>query len=98
MRDDQRLDDPNDPRKIIDTYQLNQSRFICSLAVFQNNQYYPVIYDVSTVYSQIITAMTTQTNEDDISVRCSPRRGDYLGREEILLVIPKVDKRKGLFH
>jgi hypothetical protein len=42
-----------------------------------------------------MTAATTQTNDDDISVRCSPQRGDVHGGEEILMVIPKVDKRKG---
>lgn len=90
------FEDLSDPRKIIETYKLNQSQFVCSLAVFPNPQQSPIIYDVSTVYSQIINAITTQINEEDIDVRCSPRRGDCLGGEEILLVIPKVDKRKGL--
>jgi hypothetical protein len=44
-----------------------------------------------------MTAMTTTVNDDDISVRCSPQRGDSQGGEEVLMVIPKVDKRRGTF-
>jgi hypothetical protein len=96
-KDDQRLEDPTDPRRIIETYQLGQSQLLFSIAVFQNNQNLPVIYDVSSVLSHIMTAMTTTVNDDDISVRCSPQRGDSQGGEEVLMVIPKVDKRRGTF-
>jgi hypothetical protein len=89
------MEDPTDPRKIIEIYQLVQSQLLFSIAIFQNNQPLPVIYDVSSVFSHIMIAMTAQGNDDDISVRCSPQRGDVQGGEEILMVIPKVDKRKG---
>ncbi len=91
------MEDPTDPRKIIETYQLAQSQLLCSIAYFKNNQRPPIIYAVSSVFSQIMTAMTTQTNDDEISVRCSPQRGDPQGSDEILMVIPKIDKRKGNF-
>jgi hypothetical protein len=95
-KDEQRLDDPTDPRKLIETYQLGQSQLLFSIAVFPNNQQLPVIYDVSSVFSHIITGTTTTAaNDDDMSIRCSPQRGDWQGEEEILMVIPKVDKRKG---
>jgi hypothetical protein len=80
---------------MIETYQLAQSQLLFSIAVFQNNQQLPVIYDVSSVFSQIMTAIITSTNDDDISVRCSPQRGDQKGGDEILMVIPRVDKRRG---
>jgi hypothetical protein len=40
-------------------------------------------------------ALTTSINDDDISVRCSPQKGDCQGGDEILIVVPKIDKRKG---
>jgi len=42
-----------------------------------------------------MTAVTVSTNDDDISVRCSPQIGDAKGGDEILMVIPRVDKRRG---
>jgi hypothetical protein len=91
------LEDPTDARKLIETYQLRQSQLLFSIAVFQNDGQLPVIYDVSSVFAQIMTGDTTKTNDDDISFRCSPLRGDWRGGEEILMVIPKIDKRKGNF-
>jgi hypothetical protein len=44
-----------------------------------------------------MNAITTRTTDDDISFRCSPLRGDWKGGEEILMVIPKIDKRRGMF-
>ena len=55
-----------------------------------------MIYDVSSVYSQVITATAATSNDDQMSVRCSPQRGDATGGDEILMVIPRVDKRKGI--
>lgn len=55
-----------------------------------------MIYDVSSVYSQVMTATAAANNDDDVSVRCSPQRGDANGGDEILMVIPRVDKRKGI--
>lgn len=96
-KDYQRLDDPTDIRKIIDTYQLTQSQIVCSIAIFQNNQQLPVVYNVSSVFSKMMTAAQAHSNDDDISVRCSPQRGDAHGGDEILMVIPRVDKRRGEF-
>lgn len=41
-------------------------------------------------------AAAAATNDDHVSVRCSPQRGDANGGDEILMVIPRVDKRKGI--
>ena len=92
----QGFEDLTDCRRTIDKYQLTQSQFVCSIAVFPHPQQLPIIYAVSTVYSETIIAMTTQVNEDDVNIRCAPRRGSCLGREEVLLVIPKFDRRRGL--
>ena len=89
------MEDPGDPKKIIETYHLNQSQLLCSIAAFQNHQQIPIIYNVSSVFSHVMTAINTQANDDEMSVRCIPQRGDAQGGEEILMVIPKVDKRKG---
>lgn len=82
---------------MIDTYQLTHSQIICSIATLQNNQQSPVIYNVSSVFSKVMAAAQVQNNDDDISVRCSPQRGDAHGGDEILMVIPRVDKRRGEF-
>ncbi len=74
---------------------MAQSQLLFSIATFQNNTQEPVIYDVSSVYSWVMTGTTTATNDDDMSFRCSPRRGDCRGGDEILMVIPRIDKRRG---
>jgi len=89
------VEDPTDPKKLIETYQLGQSQLLFSIAIFQNNQQSPVIYDVSSVFSHVMTAMNTSANDDDMSIRCSPQRGDWQGGDEVLMVLPKIDKRKG---
>ncbi len=74
---------------------MAQSQLLFSIATFQNNTREPIIYDISSVYSREMTGITTTTNDDDFSFRCSPRRGDWRGGDEILMVIPKIDKRRG---
>lgn len=96
-RDIQRLNDPTDARRMIELYQLGKSQLVFSLAeVIYDNQY-PVIYAATSIYSEIMTAIpsTSSTNEDDLTVRCVPQRGYWQGEEEILMVVPKLDKRKG---
>jgi hypothetical protein len=45
-----------------------------------------------------MAASTSSQNDDEVSFRCSPQYGDWKGGEEILMVIPRVDKRRGNFH
>ena len=86
--------DWSDARKIIDWYQLGQSQLLFSLADFGDNPQMPVIYGHSSVYSNVMTAFTGSLFEDESPVRYAPRTGSTDGGDEILLVIPKIDKRK----
>jgi hypothetical protein len=38
--------------------------------------------------------LCTAIFEDD-TVKCSPKKGDWNGGDDILMTIPKLDKRKG---
>ncbi|CAF0725571.1 unnamed protein product [Rotaria sp. Silwood1] len=93
-KDEERLEDQTDARKLIETYELRHSQLVFSIAVFQNDTQLPVIYDISTVFSHRMTAITTTIHDDDSSFRCSPQSGDAQGGEEIIMVVPKIDKRK----
>jgi hypothetical protein len=95
-RDIQRLDDITDARKLIDLYQLGKSQLVFSLAELVNKNPLPVIYDATSVFSNIMTAITptSATNEEDSSIRCVPKKGYWHGGDEILMYIPKIDKRK----
>lgn len=33
---------------------------------------------------------------DDESIICTPKKGDWQGGDEVLMVIPKLDRRKGI--
>jgi len=33
---------------------------------------------------------------DDETVKCTPRKGDWMGGDDLLIVIPKLDRRKGI--
>ncbi len=96
-KDIQRIDDPNDARKLIDLYQLRKSQLVFSLAELVYEDQLPVIYDATSIYSNIMTAIppsTVATNNGDLSIRCVPQKGYWHGGDEILMVIPKIDKRK----
>ncbi len=32
---------------------------------------------------------------DEDTIKCTPKKGDWIGGDEILMVIPTLDKRKG---
>jgi hypothetical protein len=93
--DDQGVDDWSDARKIIEWYQLGHSQLLFSLATFPNNENVPVIYACSSVYSNVMTASTGSSTDEETPPRYAPRRGSVRGGDEILMVIPKIDKRKG---
>ncbi|CAF2375946.1 unnamed protein product [Rotaria sp. Silwood2] len=96
-KDEHRLEDPTDARKLIETYELRHSQLVFSIAVFQNNTQLPVIYDISSVFSHKMTAIQATMHDDDSSFRCTPQSGDWQGGEEIIMVVPKIDKRKSFF-
>jgi len=93
-RDIQRINDPNDARKLIDLYQLGKSQLVFSLAELVYENQYPVIYDATSLYSNIMNAITSTTSDDDLSIKCVPQKGDWRGNDEILMVLPKIDRRK----
>ncbi len=96
QEDIQRLDDPTDARKLIEIYQLNKSQLVFSLAELVSKNQLPVIYDVTTVCSNIMIAMpsATASSFDESSVKCVPRKGSWEGGDEVLMVIPKIDRRR----
>jgi hypothetical protein len=90
------VNDPNDARKLIEIYQLNKCRFLFSLAEIHNNSARPIIFDLTSVYSDPMVAMNTSTpsNNDESSIRCAPQKGDWQGNDEVLMIIPKIDRRR----
>ncbi|CAF3813036.1 unnamed protein product [Rotaria sp. Silwood1] len=92
------IDDSHDPRKIIDVYQLKKSQFLFSVAELCDDDLFPGTYDETSVYSQIMSASrqtkTTPIKYDESNVRCVPQKGCWQGGDDILMVIPKLDKRK----
>ncbi|CAF4973702.1 unnamed protein product [Rotaria sp. Silwood1] len=94
--DIQRTSDSYDARKLMDIYQLGKSQLLFSIAELINDTLIPVIYDATSVFSKIMTAIktTATTKNDESYVRCAPQKGNWLGGDEILMVIPKLDKRK----
>ncbi|CAF2380013.1 unnamed protein product [Rotaria sp. Silwood2] len=90
-----RTNDIHDARKVIDVYQLGKSQLLFSIAEKSNDDLLPGIYDETSVYSHIMTATTaTPTNNDESLVRFVPKKGCWFGGDDILMVIPKLDKRK----
>jgi len=41
-----------------------------------------------------MNAITSTTSDDDLSIKCVPQKGDWRGNDEILMVLPKIDRRK----
>ncbi|CAF2823875.1 unnamed protein product [Rotaria sp. Silwood2] len=82
-------------RKIIRVYQLEKSQLLFSIAERFHDDPLPVIYDVTSVYSHIMTATTeTSINKEEPCVRCVPKKGCWRGGDDILMVVPKFDRRK----
>ena len=94
-KDELGVDDWSDARKIIDSYQLGQSQLLFSLADFRGNPPIPVIYEQSSLYSNVMTASMGSLSDEETPPRYAPRTGSAQGGDEVLLVIPKIDKRKG---
>jgi hypothetical protein len=79
---------------LISTYQLGQSQLLFSIAELFHESHLPVVYNANSVYSNTMTASTPTVNGDGSSLMCAPQRGDWNGGDEVLMVIPKLDKRK----
>ena len=98
-RDIRRVENLRDARTIIDVYQLTKSQLVFSLSELVRENQLPVIYEATTKYSNIMTAFlpTSLSNLDDARVRYAPRRGLWDGGEEVLMFIPRLDRRKGKY-
>ncbi|CAF4749190.1 unnamed protein product, partial [Rotaria sp. Silwood2] len=94
VRDIQRTSNSHDARKLMNVYQLGRSQLVFSIAELVSDRLLPVIYDATSAYSKIMTAIKTTTTDDKSFVRCVPQKGNWLGGDEILMVIPKLNKRK----
>ncbi|CAF0946250.1 unnamed protein product [Rotaria sp. Silwood1] len=89
------VNNPHDARKIVDTYQLTKSQLLFSVAELSNDDVFPGTYDETSVYSHIMTAIkTTPIKNDESNVRCAPKKGCWEGGDDVLMVVPKLDKRK----
>ncbi|CAF1360935.1 unnamed protein product [Adineta steineri] len=85
-----------DLRSAVKRYRLEQSQLLFSIATFKSSTEPPIIYRVSNVFSNEMIGRIGVTTDDSVGFRCSPLRGDWQGHDEILMVIPKIDKRKPL--
>jgi hypothetical protein len=63
------------------------------------------IGEIKFLYFNLESSMLTNTHyttihddddADDDVVKCAPKKGDWNGGDEILMIIPKLDKRKGI--
>ncbi|CAF2411645.1 unnamed protein product [Rotaria sp. Silwood2] len=88
-------DNLHNVRSIIDAYQLGKSQLLFSIAELFDDDPLPVIYDVTSVYSHIMTAITTTPiKKEEPCVKCVPKKGCWRGGDDILMVVPKLDRRK----
>ena len=55
----------------------------------------PIVFVSVHLEEPILPNLTCSSSLDDESVICTPRKGAWVGRDDILMVIPKLDRRKG---
>ncbi|UJR23124.1 hypothetical protein I4U23_026145 [Adineta vaga] len=91
--DIQRVDVLGGARKLIDTYQLVNSQLLFSVAEMRNNLQ-TIIYHATSVYSNVMSPPTNAGNENNSIVRYTPQSGSWIGNDTIIMVIPKLDRRK----
>ncbi|CAF3920202.1 unnamed protein product [Rotaria sordida] len=104
--DIQRVTNIHDAKQIIDTYQLWKSQLVFTIAERFYNNHFPIPVLSTSVTSQIMCDEASRrekpfindTNSiavlDDDTIKCAPRKGDWYGGDEILMTLPKLDKRK----
>jgi len=93
--------DSTHARKLTDIYQLGKSQLIFSLAELVPSSPLPIIYDATSSYSTIITGSNPPPQTSiarGSSVICVPNRGSWLGNQEVLMVLSKLDRRKCRFE
>ncbi|CAF4709860.1 unnamed protein product [Rotaria sp. Silwood1] len=105
--DIQRVANSHDAKQIIETYQLWKSQLVFTVAERLSNNNLPIPIPSTSVTSQIMCDEASRREKepsnnhidcitmlDDDTVRCTPKKGDWNGGDEILMTIPRLDKRK----
>ncbi|CAF3426385.1 unnamed protein product [Rotaria sp. Silwood1] len=104
--DIQRVANSHDAKQIIETYQLWKSQLVFTVAERLSNDNLPIPIPSTSVTSQIMCDEASRREKpsnnhidcitmlDDDTVRCTPKKGDWNGGDEILMTIPRLDKRK----
>ena len=82
-------------REWIDLYQLKKSQLVFTVGRVFPTLDLPLVYEASSAYSITMSPQTTFSCGRDAEVRCAPRTGDWLGGDEILMVIPRLNRRQG---
>ncbi|CAF1578302.1 unnamed protein product [Adineta ricciae] len=97
----------HDAKQIIDTYQLWKSQLVFTVAERVDRNHFPSTIPFTSVTSQItcdeasLRRKDSLVNEtvympmiDEETVICTPRKGDWNGGDDLLMTIPKLDRRK----
>ncbi|CAF1104309.1 unnamed protein product [Rotaria sp. Silwood1] len=105
--DIQRVANSHDAKQIIETYQLWKSQLVFTVAERLSNDNLPIPIPSTSVTSQIMCDEASRREKepsnnhidcitmfDDDTIRCTPKKGDWNGGDEILMTIPRLDKRK----
>ncbi|CAF2877017.1 unnamed protein product [Rotaria sp. Silwood2] len=104
--DIQRVMNSHDAKQIIETYQLWKSQLVFTIAERLYNDLFPVPIPSTSVTSQIMCDEASRREKpfindtnyiamlNDDTIKCTPRKGDWNGGDEILMTIPKLDKRR----
>ena len=86
-----------DARRLIDRYQLNKFQLVFSITKLVQKGRVPITYAATSAFSTVMVAKTTLLRYQDLNVRCVPRTGHSRGGDEVLIVIPRLDRRKSEF-
>lgn len=82
-------------RELIRTYQLNQSQLVFYIVEFPPQQQTAIQFFASTVYARPMIGTMLPPVSSTADCRWAPKRGRWEGGDEILVVIPHIDGRKG---
>lgn len=92
-----RVQDPTNARRFINVYQLGKSHLVFSLAELVPSNRFPVIYEATSTYSIIMVESNPpplNSMDRQPSVICVPNRSNWLGNQDVLMVLTKLDRRK----
>ncbi|CAF3827840.1 unnamed protein product, partial [Adineta steineri] len=99
----QHFQQTNDPKDIIDTYQLKKSQLVFTIAERFDNNPIPVPIPHTSVISQIMTDIANDTQKSFMihaadtfigTIQCIPQKADWTGGDQILIIMPYLIKQK----